>query len=411
MIKRIRNTVCLVLCTFLLFSCIKEEGNPSPTRLLLVYMGTDNNLVGYEQEKLEGLHQGWGGKETDRILAYVDSQKGGGTLFELSDQRGIRTLSIYGNENSASPEVLSRVVNDVLSTYVADSYHLLVFSHASGWLPEGTLYNPLVIQNEVKDLIQEPSTVSQQILRSALNDGDNDFETSTSRSLITDGTHEMELQDFARVLPDGVFETITFEACFMAGIEVAYELRNKAKYILASSAEIIHPGFAPVYAVSTQKLLSGNLQAFGQEVFNHTLTYAETDVQRSATYSVIRTEGLEALAGFVRNNCDLSILVNIADIQHFDRLNGYRLFFDFEDYYCRLLGNEEKEEKEKEFTRLINDCVIWKAATTEFMTQLEGYNGFRIDVHSGLTTYIRQPQFAGLNTAYDCLQWAKDSKR
>lgn len=33
-------------------------------------------------------------------------------------------------------------------------------------------------------------------------------------------------------LPDHLFEFIIFEACNMAGIEVAYELRNKAAYIM-----------------------------------------------------------------------------------------------------------------------------------------------------------------------------------
>ena len=47
----------------------------------------------------------------------------------------------------------------------------------------------------------------------------------------------MEITDFAMALPDHLFEFIIFEACNMAGIEVAYELRNKAAYIMASSAQ------------------------------------------------------------------------------------------------------------------------------------------------------------------------------
>ena len=34
----------------------------------------------------------------------------------------------------------------------------------------------------------------------------------------------MEITDFAMALPDHLFEFIIFEACNMAGIEVAYEL-------------------------------------------------------------------------------------------------------------------------------------------------------------------------------------------
>ena len=91
--------------------------------------------------------------------------------------------------------MLKRVINDVTRLYPAKSYGLIVFSHGSGWLPPHTLVNG-------------------------------------SRSIIIDNDNEMEITDFAMALPDHLFEFIIFEACNMAGIEVAYELRNKAAYIM-----------------------------------------------------------------------------------------------------------------------------------------------------------------------------------
>lgn len=50
----------------------------------------------------------------------------------------------------------------------------------------------------------------------------------------------------------------------------------------------------------------------------------------------------------------------------------------------------------------VNTVVVWKAATPTFM---DGYNGFVVDRHSGLTTYIEQAEFSKLNTAYRQTAW------
>lgn len=62
------------------------------------------------------------------------------------------------------------------------------------------------------------------------------------RSVIVDGNDYMELKDFADAIPDKAFEYIVFETCFMAGIDVAYEFRDKAGYVVASSARLSRQG-------------------------------------------------------------------------------------------------------------------------------------------------------------------------
>jgi len=487
----------LTLLALALTSCIKDlvEPMPEPVRVLLVYVGTDSNLAGLEQAKIEGLREGWTGNPNDRIIVYRDTRGADARLMEISNLAPggpPRQIATYGTENSASAEVFSRVIADVIDMYPnADSYGLLVFSHASGWLPQG-VYN-VFASGKIPDLALSYSGNTPHS-RSVIINGGYGHDESTygysgltgssphSRSVIIDGNEEMELKDFAGAIPDGVFDYIVFEACFMAGIEVAYELRNKAPLILASSAEIVDPGFAPVYSSATARLMGVNLEGFGQRVFKHTLTYADNSPQRSATYSVIRTAALDALAAFIGQNCDLSrelTAAELAGIQRFDRLTNATLFFDFEDYYARLLntngtgftdgkdGNksvpDDKDGKSNkgatndeagtsgesetgatndagnkddtdskgdtsgtnstaatdgksearvaalraELSRLVADCVTWKAATEGFMNQTAGYNGFEIAKHSGLTTYIPQARFTGLNAAYGELAWVK----
>lgn len=197
-----------------------------------------------------------------------------------------------------------------------------------------------------------------------------------------------------------IYYYIIFEACFMAGIETAYELQNKADYILASSAEIVSPGFTPVYPESIDHLFEENTKTvnFAKAVFNY---FANQNGYRdSATFSVIKTSELEPLATFIKKNCNFNKEVDINDIQYFDRYS-YHLFFDFEDYYSALL---ETETQKQELIDLTNNAVIYKAATTDFMPD---YAGFIIRKHSGMTTYIKQQRFPILNEKYMTMKWSR----
>ena len=70
-------------------SCAKEEILPESTpHTLLVYVGTDNNLSGLEQAKLQAIRDGWTGKAADRIIAYIDKGRGvDARLIEISPEQ------------------------------------------------------------------------------------------------------------------------------------------------------------------------------------------------------------------------------------------------------------------------------------------------------------------------------------
>jgi hypothetical protein len=295
------------------------------------------------------------------VVIYHDPANATPVLTELKNRNGqtvLDTMAVYEEENSASETVFARVIGDVKEKYPAKAYSLLVFSHASGWLPPGALNNPGGV-----------------------------------RSIIMDGNAGMEMAAFARAIPDHMFDCIVFEACFMAGIEVAYELKDKTDYILASSAEIVSPGFTKIYPDALGRLLEGNLTAFAEEAF----AYFDrlSGEMRSATFSIIRTEDLQPLAAFVAANCRLDRPVDILAVQRFDRNASFRLFFDFEDYYSRLLDSDAQRT---ELQQLVNRCVIWKKATPSFLIHS---NGFPLNRHSGLTAYIPQENFPALNSRYE----------
>lgn len=135
--------VCFLL---LVCGCHKENDTPVvlPARTLLVYLGGDNNLDAETYDKLVQIKNGWEDGTDGNIIVYQDTPfKDSPRLMEIDgkSEKGYITIHTYDQENSASPQVLKRVINDVTRLYPAKSYGLIVFSHGSGWLPPHTLVN------------------------------------------------------------------------------------------------------------------------------------------------------------------------------------------------------------------------------------------------------------------------------
>lgn len=360
--------ICVVgLLCLLIASCEKsEKGTPlKPERVVLMYMGGDNNLSDETYEKMESICQTWLPNPQDRLLIYTDPADDTPKLYELSEKNGKTTQRLiynYNEENSADWQVLSRVITDVKALYNPITYGLIIFSHASGWLPKQTLARP--------------------------------------QSVIVDNNDEMELRELATAIPDGTFDFIIFEACFMAGVEVAYELKDKTDYVVASSAEIVSPGFTPVYGTAISYLFEPkpNLAGFVDRAFSY--FSSQTGYQNSATFSIIKTAELEKLASWILGNAIWTKKIDINEIQHFDRYS-YRLFFDFEDYYSRLLLQNEQKQI---LANLVSSCVVYKKSTPTFMIS---QNGFEVKKYSGMTSYISQDKFPFLNSEYKKLSWSK----
>lgn len=381
----------LLLTGLLLCSCIDDEyegPDPDlPARTVLAYMAGDNNLSGETAQKIEAMRRGWGWTGS-KLLVYEDRKGEGARLLRI---RGgcavtptpyIETVREYGVENSASAGTFGRVLREVMTEYPADSYGLVFFSHASGWLPAGNLQNP------TRSL--------------GWDDGYPQGELSHA---------EMELADFAAAIPDGALDFIVFETCLTAGVEVAYELRGKADYMLASSAEILSPGFTPVYPTALRQLfdtsqgVEESLTAFGGAYMNYVNTLSGN--YRSATLSVIDIREIPLLAVRMREilgNSSDDTAPDITDLQHFDRPGSYGdtpalpRYFDLKAWVERL-GTPEQYAV---FGEQLKRVVKWNVSTESFLLS---QNGFTIDEHSGLTTYIPQPEFPKLNEAYRHTAW------
>lgn len=357
-----------------LFGChdSASEGPAYADRTVIVYLGVDNNFNGEDREKIESLTKGWKEDFQGHLLIYADPKKsvagpGDGLpyLTEVVWEEGqaiARRVKQYPEQNSASPEVFRQVLEEIIGDYPAASYGLVVLSHASGWLPAGTLISP--------------------------------------RTIINDGEKDMELWDFAEAIPVKM-DFIVLDACFMAGAEVVYELKEKTDYLVSSPAEVLVPGFLYRNMMAHLMLEQPDVVAVARDFYDY--FNRQSGSMRSATVSVFKMSAVEpwvALSRTLLENIDGEQRVDLEQIQRF----GYgrnKLYFDLGDYIKALYP-----ERFDEFTKVLNDCVIYQAHTPGYYSA-GTYSYSDIQAYSGVTVYIPQAEFPYINSVYPRLKWTQ----
>lgn len=229
--KRFFLYIIILYGGLLLAGCRNETEPPAPPptptpqpraeaeRTVIVYMAGDNSLGDAsdynaipadtaEMVKGKGMIP-----EDVNFIIFMDDKQNKPAIYELAQESGIKLWKQYEEElNTTNPEVMLGVLKEIEQYFPARHYGITLWSHASGWVPER--------------LSAKRKTFGQDM-----------------RQGTASGKYEMEipaLRDVFAQLPK--FDYIFFDACFMQCIEVAYELRNVADFMVGSPAEIPGPG-------------------------------------------------------------------------------------------------------------------------------------------------------------------------
>jgi hypothetical protein len=375
--NQVNHIIMLLMVQAFFFACERDdspvESPPaSNRRTVLVYLGTDNNFRAEAAQKTGQLKSGWNKNIDGNLLVYADAGACPALIHMYAHpQKGnmADTVEIYPPENSAGAATLTRVLNRVREYRPAASYGLVVLSHATGWLP-ATMSDP-----------------SPQLRSVILDNG------------TTETNHYMELADFAAAIPYQM-DFIIFDACFMGSVEVCYELKEKTDYIVASPAEVVSPGF--VYSTMPVRLFTypqADLQGVAQDFYGY--FNAQSGLFRSATVSMVRTAGLDAVAGIfkeIAGQASNEKDINLNDIQTF----GYgqqKIYFDLGDCAKHL-----SPDSYHEFIAALDGCTVYKAYTDSYYTA-GAATLLPIRSFSGLSVYIPQSAYPEANAKYRELKW------
>lgn len=374
-----QRIISMLLLTFLLqslCSCLDEKADGIPVqsyRTILFYLAGGDDCSEEVASRLNALCEVWNDDLAmgGHLLVYTDGTSDApARLSELvtdglpGGSATLREHRVYEIGQPASLEQFSRVINDMYTLYPSQDYGLVLFSRGSGWLPAEYLQFPR---------------------RRSVN--------PDSRSVIETGTYAFELRDFALAIPEGQFSFIVLESDHMAGLEVAYELKEKTDYLIAASTVIPDPGFLPVYGEMLSELFKAYpyYKRAAQAYFDYYDRFSGDF--RSATVSVIRTSKLEPLKRML-NAAESRVPdweeLDRGSLQAFDSRTDNHLFYDLGEYF-QLIGNAQERSA---FADSLRQAVVYRAATQEFLPES---GGFGISSHSGLTIYIPDVHYPVLN--------------
>ena len=284
-----------------------------------------------------------------------------------------------------------------------ESFGVLMSSHGTGWTPPG--YCTTGYKNEGNSDVIEwrrsafPETyLSGEYLYEPVPGVKSMGYTVTGVNPTV--AYETDIREIADLLPFKL-DYIIFDACFMGGVEVACEFRDKCNFVVASQTEILSDGMD--YTTMISDLLEGNradLVSLATNFFNH---YNLSSDNRSATISVVDCSKLGTLAAVCRNlfrNYDISKdNVDASKLQKYFYYTNHAWFYDLYSI-VQAAGASETELSDLQWA--LDECILYKAATPTFALY-----GFPIDTHSGLSMYLPEKERAQLNSYYRELTWNK----
>ena len=230
-------------------------------KTVLLYMVANNNLSHDAENSISRLQNGYVPAEEGNLLVYKHCAGMDPVLLHIKKgEEGTvvaDTAYRFPPRVSATKSALTQALNVTQALFPADSYGLILWSHGTGWIP------PLA----------SSSSAAQEVSGSA-----------PQRTFGLDGKVELEIRDLAQAIPYKL-SFMLMDACFMGGIETAYEVKDSVDYYIGSPAEILTESF-PYHKIMQHIFKSTpDYAAVCKEYYDY--YNAKSGAERSATVALM----------------------------------------------------------------------------------------------------------------------------
>lgn len=442
--KKVKNIFCaVVLAALAAVSCDKLDddfkikvNNPSQnagTRMpgksngsvrahLMVSFGF-NSLSSYLVEDIKDLEDGFipgNGAQDNLLFVFSHSAQGSysqptspvltrlykGANGQIFKQK---LLELPSGEIPNSKENLALIFKYIQDRYHPDELGVLMSSHGTGWTPPGYCSKPASFEKESEWL--SPTLFSVPRWGESFVP-ERDFEVfpltksfGETKIASNPGTsYETDIKELAESIPYKL-DYLILDACFMGGVEVAYELRDKCRFLCFSQTEILADGMN--YKTMMSHLLEkkeADVISLGNEFYDY--YNKQSGYNRSATISVIDCSKMDPLVEvcedfFSRHDIDSKNCAS-DELQPYFRSQYAKNHGWFYDLRSIFVAAGADEEELKLLDAALAQSVVYNEATEYFM---EGYGGFRVKYHCGFSMYLPYPEKKYLNNYYKTLAW------
>lgn len=310
----------------------------------------NSNLYSYFTQNIADIETAiktQGGLGSNRLMVFISQSPTYAALVEISykGQQCVRdTLKRYNRYNYTTAYGIASVLNDVKQQAPANNYAMLIGCHGTGWIPKG-------IYDFYKTRSFGGSEAAYQIELSDLADG-----------IRQAGMH---------------MQFVAFDDCYMAGVEVAYDLKDAADYLIASTSEIMAAGlpYKQIWPclIASQPNYQGVVDAFYDFYSHYSYPYG--------TLSVIDCQQIDETARTMRELNSRYTYDNDKN-DELQKLDGMAqtIFFDMQSYTDKLCESSADAEQ---IAQQIRRMVPYAKATAEIYSAYSG--AWKVDTFSGIT--------------------------
>ncbi len=321
---------------------------PPKSWTLMYFLAEDNNLSSNGLFQESQLRAGVVNNDVN-ITVFYDGIETEAKYVGLAPEKSDDVVENKGELSTGDPDVLTDFIQWSQSTYQAENYALILYDHSSGVSGFGFDEHP----------------------------GDDNSDCVTGKSCLT----FRELQQALTNIP--LLDVIYIDACSSATIEVAYELRDQANYLVASQQIAWGPSSHKSVLLGIDQTTSpidlATLMAQNYyDIFKGITDTSEED--RPGTISVVNlfevnnvVNVIDDLATLLEANMQAyeeTITSILSDVQHFDSDGDYDIDTDdeFVDlYHFSLLINERInnvaiQNSAQALIATLNEYIIWDRA-------------------------------------------------
>ncbi len=322
-------------------SCI-QEGNLIKEKkyntTLLIYISAQNNLYNNAVDFYRELDRQHINNSFVNVVVLFDC-KDGCNLYQLRFNN-LHLIHSFGEVNTSSGQFIKKLFTYIKDNYKSKEYGAIFWSHGSGWLPTSNL----------------------------------EF-----RSFGYDRGLECDIIDMSDAIPFKL-DYIIFDACYMGSIEVYFEFKEKAKYIIGSP--IIVPNDGIVRGVDISMLVDTNYTLNDRLKNICDRFYLRNKIKYSSSISMISTLDL-SLFSYV------NLSEAIIDTKRFEypSIRGKKVFYDFS-----IIENFVDISTSEIYERFIEKVFLYKK------TNIGGF---------GVSIYIPNESNKSFINYYRRLKWNK----
>lgn len=358
----------LIAAILLLTSCDKDNDNTggviSKKRTVIVYMSAENNLSAIAISNLYDMMKGSKGiGSNDNLIVMFDNANSSKKPCIYRVANGDTTaVKVYDSDFiNTDPAKMKEILEWIIDKYPADSYGLVFWGHADGWL---------VSSDTVKTSTTASASPARVPAKRAYG-SDNGKNTQAGGYLINVPSMVSVLSGLPK------FEYILWDCCNMQCVEDAYEFRHVTNYFIASPAEI--PGEGAPYDIIVPDLFN-ETDTVGRTIINDYYNYyARSTVFNTALtgkgvpLSVVKCSELESLATITAAKLAtfMPVVGRYPLVMSTDSLVCYykngiiTLMYDMQGFMKKYLSTMDYMEWKAQYDKAVISKVISKSWQTD----------------------------------------------